>query len=139
MTRPNEQYAYFTVTGDFEPERVTKLLGLEPTESWKKGDRNERTHYERKFSRWSLRSRLPDIDRLEDHIRDVLDQLAPRAKQICNLVEELGMGEIECVGHFHSDYPGFTLGRNVIAAMASMNLELDCDFYYLYSDRRDDS
>jgi len=139
MTRPNEQYAYFTVTGDFEPDSVSERLQLEPSDSWKKGGRNEVTHYERKFSRWSLRSRLQDTEKLEDHIRDVLDQLASRAEQVRELVDELGRGEIECVGHFHASYPGFTLERHLIAAMARMNLELDCDFYYLYSDRRDDS
>jgi hypothetical protein len=139
MTKPNEQYAYFTVTGDFEPARISERLQLEPTDSWKKGERNEVTHYERKFSRWCLRSRLPDTEKLEDHIRDVLNQLAPRSGQVRELVDELGMGVIECVGHFHASYPGFTLERDLVAAMAQMNLELDCDFYYMYSDRRDDS
>ena len=139
MTRANEQYAYFTVTGDFEPDSVTAALGLDPTDAWKKGSRNEATHYERKFSQWSLRSRLPDTEKLEDHIRDVLDQLAPYAERVQSLVGKLQMGVIACVGHFHSSYPGFTLERDIIIAMARMGLELDCDFYYLYSDRREDS
>jgi hypothetical protein len=104
-----------------------------------KGDRNEATHYERKFSRWSLRSRLADSENLEDHIRDVLDQLAPYSDRVRDLVEKLGIGEIVCVGHFHSSYPGFSLDKKIITSMARMNLELDCDFYYMYSDRRDDS
>jgi hypothetical protein len=139
MTRPNEQYAYFTVSGEFDPETITKALKLEPTEAWKKGDRNETTHYERKFSRWSLHSRLPHFDELESHIRDVLNQLASRTEQVRSLVQELGVGGIECVGHFHASYPGFTLAKDIISAMANLNLELDCDFYYMYSDRRDDS
>jgi hypothetical protein len=58
MTKDNEQYAYLTVVGDFRPESVTAKLGLEPSEAWKKGGRNERTQLERKFSRWSIDSRL---------------------------------------------------------------------------------
>jgi hypothetical protein len=74
MVKDNEQYAYLTITADFDPEQITSTVGLMPSESWRKGDRNERTHYERKFSRWSLESRLARSSSLEDHVRDVLNQ-----------------------------------------------------------------
>ena len=61
MTEPNQYYSYFTVAGDFDPAEITVLMGVVPTECWAKGDRNERTHLERKFSRWSLFSRLPKV------------------------------------------------------------------------------
>lgn len=31
-------YTYFSITGDFDPKEITDLLGLEPEETWKKGD-----------------------------------------------------------------------------------------------------
>jgi hypothetical protein len=65
MTKDNEQYAYFTVFGDFDPEVITARLGLTPSESWIKGSRSERTHFERKFSRWSFNSRLERSQSLE--------------------------------------------------------------------------
>ena len=88
MTKDNEQYAYFTVTGDFDPDSITARLHLEPTEQWIKGSRNERTHLERKFSRWSLESRLERSAPLEDHVRDVLDQTLRCAGEIIKVGKE---------------------------------------------------
>ena len=138
MTKDNEQYAYFSVTGDFDPSSITSLLSLEPTEQWMKGTRNERTHFERKFSRWSLESRLPRSSSLEDHVRDVLEQTRERAEEIRQVGKEY-TAYMQLVGWFHNDYPGFGLDGDIITGLAQLNIGIDCDFYYLYSDRREDS
>jgi hypothetical protein len=138
MTKDNEQYAYLTVTGDFDPGVITDRLGIQPSESWQKGARNERTHYERKFSRWSLNSRLDHSASLEDHVRDVLDQTRHRAAEIREIGKSLACW-IQLVGYFHNDYPGFGLDRDLIAGLALLNVGVDCDFYYLYSHEREDS
>lgn len=138
MTKDNEQYAYFSVTGEFDPSIITSRLHLEPTEQWLKGSRNERTHFERKFSRWSLESRLSRTSSLEDHVRDVLDQTRGREEEIRQLGKDYTT-YIQLVGWFYNDYPGFGLDRDTISGLAQLNVEIDCDFYYLYSDRREDS
>lgn len=138
MTKDNEQYAYFSVTGDFDPSSITLRLSLEPTEQWMKGTRNERTHFERKFSRWSLESRLARSSSLEDHVRDVLEQTRERAEEIRQVGKEY-TAYMQLVGWFHNDYPGFGLDEDVISGLAKLNIGIDCDFYYLYSDRREDS
>ena len=138
MTKDNEQYAYLTITGDFDPASITARLGIDPSESWQKGTRNERTHYERKFSRWSLNSRLDKSATLEEHVRDVVDQSRAHAAAI----RDIG-GEFKCwiqlVGYFYNDYPGFGLDNDLIVGLASLNVGIDCDFYYLYSHEREDS
>jgi hypothetical protein len=138
MTKDNEQYAYLTIVGDFRPESVTAKLGLEPSETWKKGDRNERTHLERKFSRWSIDSRLERSASLEDHVRDVLEQVLPNADQIRQVATEYKVW-VQLVGFFHNNYPGFGMDRELISGLAQLNVGVDCDFYYLYSDSREDS
>jgi hypothetical protein len=138
MTKDNEQYAYLTVVGDFRPESVTAKLGLEPSEAWKKGDRNERTHLERKFSRWSIESRLERSASLEDHVRDVLEQVLPNADQIRQVTTEYKVW-VQLVGFFHNNYPGFGMDRELISGLAQLNVGVDCDFYYLYSGSREDS
>ena len=138
MTRDNEQYAYLTVVGEFDPETISVRLGLEPSEAWVKGSRNERTHLERKFSRWSLNSRLDHSASLENHVKDVLEQSLPKAEKIRELGNEYEVG-VQLVGHFYNDYPGFGLDCDVISGLARLNVGIDCDFYYLYSDSREDS
>lgn len=138
MTKDNEQYAYFTVVGEFDPETITEKLGIRPSESWQKGTRNERTHSERKFSRWSLDSRLDKSAALEEHVRDVLDQTRGHAVEIRDIGEQFECW-VQLVGYFHNDYPGFGLDRDLISGLALLNVSIDCDFYYLYSHEREDS
>jgi Domain of unknown function (DUF4279) len=138
MTKDNEQHAYFTVTGDFDPKAITDRLAIEPSESWQKGTRNERTHFERKFSRWSLNSRLDHSVSLEEHIRDVLNQTKDHAEAIREIGREFNCW-VQLVGYFHNDYPGFGLDSSLIAGLALLNVGIDCDFYYLYSHEREDS
>ncbi|MBR3630690.1 MAG: DUF4279 domain-containing protein [Oscillospiraceae bacterium] len=34
-------YTYFRITGDFDPDAVTELLGLQPEKSWRIGDKRK--------------------------------------------------------------------------------------------------
>ena len=53
METKNSCYTYFTIVGDFDPDSVTSLLGLNPDQSWKIGDlRRNGTAYD--FARWSF-------------------------------------------------------------------------------------
>lgn len=138
MTKENECYAYFTVVGSFDPEQVTRRVGLAPTTSWRKGDLNPRPPLERTFSRWNLRSRLGDTVPLELHVKDVLDQLDTNPAAFREVSVELE-GTMELVAYFYRDYPGISFEHDLIERMADYSLGMDCDFYYLYSDRREDS
>jgi hypothetical protein len=137
-TRPNECYAYFSVTGEFDPQKITARLGLQPTVCWNKGDRNERTQLERKFSRWSLYTRLDRGMALETHVDDVIEQLEPAREKVVDLLQSVE-GGVTLVGHFHRDYPGLYFDASTIARLATLKLGMDMDFYYLYSDKREDS
>jgi hypothetical protein len=138
MTKPNETYAYFTVTGDFDPTEISRLSGATPTECWLKGDINPRTRMERKFSRWSLYSRLEHTREIEAHIADVIEQLGERKKRFVDLSSRFG-GQLQLVGYFNTGYPGIHFERQLVESIAEYSLSVDFDFYYLYSDIREDS
>jgi hypothetical protein len=138
MIRPNEQYAYFTITGEFDPAEITARVGVIPTDSWKKGDLHPINRLERKFSRWSLYSRLERSCTIEDHIADVLNQLSKNAEGFRSVSLEFG-AQLDVIGHFHTDYPGLVLGREQVAAIAEFALKVDFDFYYMYAHRREDT
>lgn len=138
MTDANEQYAYFTTTGEFDPTEISDLVGVRPTEFWRKGDLNPKTQFERKSSRWSLTSRLSRHHRLEDHIADVLEQMRGNVTAFCKVSATYG-GMMQLVAYFNTGYPGLTLGPELVKGLADFLLGVDCDFYYLYSDKREDS
>jgi hypothetical protein len=138
MTRPNEYRAYFTLMGDFDPDEISKRLGLAPTSSWKKDDLNPQTQFARKHSRWNLDSRLDKSTSLEDHVADVLEQLKPCSAAVAELRTTVE-GVMQLVGYFYTAYPGFGLDDRTLAELARLRLGIDCDFYYMYSDKREDS
>lgn len=37
----NQCYTYFRVVGDFDPDEISKKLGLQPFKSWKANDKNK--------------------------------------------------------------------------------------------------
>ncbi len=134
--KSNEQYAYFTVTGEFDPEEITKIVQTNPTKFWKKGDLNLKNGIERKFSRWCLYSRLAKDEDLEKHIDDVIIQLDECSEEVKNISEKYN-GYIQLVGYFFHYYPGFYLKSELIIKIAEYKLSIDFDFYYLYSDEED--
>lgn len=46
---------------------------------------------------------------------------------------------MEVVGYFHAQYPGLSLEKEDIDALAEFGLSVDFDYYYMYSDRREDT
>ena len=91
-----------------------------------------------RFSRWNLQSRLDHFASLESHVEDVLEQLQPAQKDVVELLRNIH-GEMQLVGHFFSSYPGIHFEASTISKLAALNLGVDFDFYYMYSDRREDS
>src|SRR5689334_1226581 len=136
MSQPNEQYAYFAVTGTFDPEEITSRAGVGPSDSWRAGDLHPRTRMERKFSRWALHSRLPRNEPLEAHIRDVLDQLDENPEGFAALSRDYG-GCMQLVGYFHERYPGLHFDTDLVAGLGRYGLSVDFDFYDLWSDQRE--
>ena len=144
MSEPNQQYAYFTVTGEFDPKQLSCDVGVTPTDWWKIGDLNPRNGRERKFSRWSLASRLSRDACLSAHIVDVLDQLDERREGFQHVAASHNGDErfgawLQLVGYFHSGYPGFHLSAESVGRLAIYGLSVDFDFYYLYDHGREDT
>ena len=132
----NRQYAYFAICGDFEPDEITSFTGVAPTESWRKGDIHPRRRHERKQSHWSLRSRLPEKEELEQHVLDVLTQMEMNAEAFKDISGRFG-GCMQLVGYFHDCYPGLHFETQLVQGLARFRLAVDFDFYALWSDARD--
>jgi len=93
------------------------MVGATPTECWLKGDVNPRTQLERKFSRWSLYSRIERTRKLEDHIVDVIEQLGMKKHQFVHLSSTHG-GVMQLVAYFKASYPGSGLERDLVESLA---------------------
>ena len=61
-----------------------------------------------------------------------------REEAFLSLSLEIG-GFIQLVGYFKTNYPGLHMDRGLVSSLARYALSVDFDFYYLYSDAREDS
>lgn len=75
MQKPDTWYAYFHIRGSFDPDDITRRLGVTPTEIAREGDPVGNIPKKRPCSLWALHSRLGPTASLEEHVKDVLDQL----------------------------------------------------------------
>lgn len=122
-----EPYAYFGIAGAFEPEEITRRVGVPPSSTARIGEAVGRSaHIKRRSSLWTLRSRLQGSGDVNEHVRDVLDQLDANRGVFEQLSCEFG-GVIEIVG-FSRDYaPPIGLEPDIIGRLAQYMVRLNVD------------
>lgn len=101
----DRQYARFVALGMGDPSEITQLLVIEPTESWKVGDKFERKghSFERRSSMWLLASGHDDTHSLEDHIEALLRRLGPRRNALLDIATRYDI-KISCVSYSYQSY-----------------------------------
>lgn len=127
MTQPDTWYAYFHLRGSFDPDEISRSVGVAPTRTAREGDLIGGGQKRRPCSLWALHARDKSAE-LEAQVRDVLDQLDANRAVFQRLSRELN-GTMELVGYFQDREPGVALERDSIERMAAYGLALDCDFY----------
>ena len=72
-------YVEFDVGDDFAPEQLTEQLKIQPSLSYKKGEKKhplvEGSELRYKFSRWALKSKEMESEKIESHINQIFDML----------------------------------------------------------------
>ncbi len=131
----NSCYTYFRISGDFDPDRVTELLGLTPDTAWKKDDlRRDGNPYG--FASWTF-GRCADYEiQVENQMRktiaplldkvDLLNQIRRENDVVLALevVPTLYAGEIT---------PCISPTLDVMDFCCITRTEIDLDLY-VYSD-----
>ncbi len=120
---------YFTMTGDWDPEKVTSRLGIEPSLSWKIGDPKSIGRGAYEFSRWVLDSGLPPTATFGEHLQELLNRLRPLTKKIA----ELAPGNYPTVvlaAHYSDWQPGLVFEPDQVQELADLGVALDLDLYF---------
>jgi hypothetical protein len=121
-----EPYAYFCLGGAFDPDDVTRKVGVLPSETARDGDAVGRSQRKRQNSLWKLRSRLQSSGDIDQHVTDVLDQIDKSGSAFAEVSRELG-GVLVIVG-FSRDYaPAISLGQETVGRLARYALRLDVE------------
>ena len=83
----NQCYTYFKMVGNFNPDVITKILGIQPEKSWKVGDiRRNGTKYD--FSFWSI-GQCDDYNiKIENQMRKTISILLDKIELLNQIKDE---------------------------------------------------
>jgi hypothetical protein len=121
---------------NFDPDIITKKLGIKPTtsfkkdEEWRKHDRTGETIY-RKFSSWVYRTEYVKTYEPEKLLDEIIYTFSPLINELNELQKELNITfQIGIVLKiFGENSPGLHLRTDQIAFINSINADIDVDMY----------
>ena len=126
---------YFAV-GSFgeDPQVVSALLGLAPTEIWERGrPRPGRVDGFVKHERWKLDSPLPETEPFERHLEALIAQLETCADGVREAASRF-RARLVCYSHFHTWNPEFDISADQIRRIAALGLSFEFDLYFTDDD-----
>ncbi len=134
MTKGNS-YVYFALTGnDFKPQYITKKLGIEPSEFWRKGDKGKHNP-SLKFSCWKISTKKGEeyfeIDNLVNEIVELLFDKIDEINELKQKLELTSVLEIVMDIDINPDQSTPTIGHNLktIEFLYKTRTETDVDIY----------
>lgn len=133
MTMHSEFKMHFTLWGrGFDPGTITKLVGIQPTETYREGDQVSKTIKMRmKCDGWRVSSSLPLDAPFTDHVPALLAIVNPKQPEIVAACEQHSLhAELLAVIYcYEGDRPGMYLRREEVAQIAALGATIDLDLY----------
>lgn len=124
-------YLWFIDYGE-EASIVTQLVGIEPTLIGVPGQPNAQfpqiTH---RVHKWEFYSPLDLSAHIDQHFAALLHLLEPHAEAIKTATQRWKGGLNAAVYYYQDVTPGIHLPARLIKVVASMNLSIDLDLYFL--------
>lgn len=76
---------------NLDPRRITRSLGLEPDSAQPSADVEITSEkiYKKKQGHWNLGSRLPRNATLQNHVRDILEQIKPKKRALRQILRDI--------------------------------------------------
>lgn len=122
---------HFTITGSFDPDKFTEVTELKPTNTWKTGEKVQKTLITRKHDGWKLSTAETNSHDLDVEINKLISLLEPYKLQITNFCKESNLNiEFSCVINTEdNEFPSIHFDKKLIDNIKSFNAEIDIDIY----------
>lgn len=132
----NSCHTYFKIVGDFNPDEITQMLGLQPNKSWKIGDtRRNGLLYD--FALWEF-GRCDDYDVIiEKQMHKTIDPLLDKIDLLTKIREKYDVSFcLEIVPTIYADTqsPCLAPSMKVIDFCHATRTEIDIDMYLMSTD-----
>ena len=128
----NTCYTYFAINGEFDPNEITRLLGLQPFKSYKKGERRAHGSGTYTCSTWSF-GKCDEYDvNVNVQIRKTIAPLLDKLETLKYIKDNFAVNfYIEVVPKIYGSEPTPILGLelDIIDFCHITRTELDIDMY----------
>ena len=126
------------IVSDFEcaSDEITRILGLQPTTTWRRGDRIPRTTMARKQNGWRLDSPAMPAGDFEEQFNVLLKVVMPHSEKFKNLPPQSEV-ELSCVIYVYDQRPVISFSADAVRCLASIGATIDVDYYDLTEESED--
>jgi hypothetical protein len=126
-----ETYVVFHLRGDFEPDEVSRRMGLVPDRTFAAGDvASVRTGRVHEWSGWSIDTHFMASDTIAEHLDWLLDRLEPAAGHLAELRAAGAEAELDCAWDSIGMGGGPWIPPEAMARLGALGLPLLISFYY---------
>lgn len=132
---PTQVAVSYSLTGNFDPGRVTRLLDFEPTRTWRAGDPVGNRGITRKDNGWVVEIQKAETLDVAEPLGKLLEMLKPRLTELYLETAKQGLVAIlTCAVYVDAKdgaAPAMHFPRETIAQLHEMGASLDVDLYVL--------
>ena len=119
---------------ELEPEKITALLGIIPTKTWRVNDLvHPKAGVRRKSNGWSLKSQLDKSAELDEHIKSIFEELQPSWQSLVEICKQYD-AMISCTVYRYKLTPFIYFDKDIVRKTAELNAQIDVDLYFLPED-----
>lgn len=121
----------FQLTGEgFDPDKVTTLVGIDPTKTWRKGDRIPSTILIEKYTGWTISSPEETSIHLDKQIVRLLKPIVLVKDKIIEAYNTYGLeAELSCFVFVEGQTPVIHFDSQIVKLAAELGAEIDVDLY----------
>lgn len=124
-------YCYFAVKGVFDPEEITQLLNVQPTQSWAIGDDRKNKIDQHTFALWETGKTIIKYPELEIQCVKAIRELIGKENLLLELKQKHDVSfTLEIVPSIvNGKKPNIELGKEVIKFCYLTDTYIDIDMY----------
>ena len=119
----------YIVDFNCSPEKITSLLGINPTKVWFRGDKIGKSNRIKSSNGWMLESILVNEPDPEVHIQWLISQLPETLEKLRSETLKWD-AQVSLVLEMVDDTPPLNLTKETISRMAQLGLGLDIDIFW---------
>lgn len=120
----------FELKGDFNPQEITQKIGLEPSETWKKGDKGKYKGI-RQYDFWCLDTGYINSVSIDEISKGIYNLLKLHREKIAKLISDCGITSVfQIVAKIDGDNtPSIFFSEDIVKLASEFNSYFDIDLY----------